>query len=440
MVVLFHDFGQGYCKDFILSEHFPDEMTCLEDLWEELSAFTYPERNSVEGRETIVEIVRFPSKEVRYFTNQFWTSRQRQANSLHEVSYRACFKPQLPRFFIERLTAGGGVVYDPFAGRGTTPVEAVLRGRRAVSNDINPLSAILTLPRFDPPSIHQVGDRLSMLEMDHENSADIDLSMFYHGKTESELVSLQACLNQRREDGTEDRVDRWIRMVATNRLTGHSKGFFSVYTLPPNQAVRPERQKLINKKRGQEPEYRDVKKLILGKTKSLLKGLGNIDRENIATVRDASFVLTEDASKTCAIENDSVDLTVTSPPFLNIVQYSSDNWLRCWFNGLDADRIEKEITMSSSLKDWERYMASVFRELFRITKEGGWVAFEVGEVRNGKVRLEESIVPIGIEAGFDCAGVLINSHKFTKTSNIWGVSNNSKGTNTNRIVLLKKPA
>lgn len=37
------------------------------------------------------------------YVNEFWTARQRQANPLHEISYRACFKPQLPRFFIERL-------------------------------------------------------------------------------------------------------------------------------------------------------------------------------------------------------------------------------------------------------------------------------------------------------------------------------------------------
>src|SRR5438445_12884741 len=41
------------------------------------------------------------------FVNEFWTARQRQAHSLHEISYRACFKPQLPRFFIERLTQPG---------------------------------------------------------------------------------------------------------------------------------------------------------------------------------------------------------------------------------------------------------------------------------------------------------------------------------------------
>lgn len=50
-----------------------------------------------------------PSTEVRegpilYLINEFWTSGQRQAHSIHEVSYRACFKPQLPEFFITRLT------------------------------------------------------------------------------------------------------------------------------------------------------------------------------------------------------------------------------------------------------------------------------------------------------------------------------------------------
>ena len=47
--------------------------------------------------------------------NEYWTSGQRQANSLHEISYRACFKPQLPEFFIARLTEPGDGVYDKSA-------------------------------------------------------------------------------------------------------------------------------------------------------------------------------------------------------------------------------------------------------------------------------------------------------------------------------------
>src|SRR3989442_483079 len=46
------------------------------------------------------------------YINEFWTAAQRAANRLHEVSYRACFKPQLPRFFIERLTRPDDVIYD----------------------------------------------------------------------------------------------------------------------------------------------------------------------------------------------------------------------------------------------------------------------------------------------------------------------------------------
>src|SRR3989475_5434102 len=96
------------------------------------------------------------SIEVPTCVNEFWTARQRAASSLHEISYRACFKPQLPRFFIERLTKPGEVVYDPFMGRGTTVVETALLNRIPRGCDINPLSVFLTKPRLEPPSVRQV--------------------------------------------------------------------------------------------------------------------------------------------------------------------------------------------------------------------------------------------------------------------------------------------
>jgi len=94
--------------------------------------------------------------------------------------------------------------------------------------------------------------------------------------------------------------------------------------------------------------------------------------------------------------------------------------------------------MCPTVEEWSKVMGDVFKELFRITKSGGWVAFEVGEVRKGKINLDKHVVPIGIEAGFVCKAILINLQKFTKTSNIWGIDNNTFGTNTNRIVLFRK--
>jgi hypothetical protein len=83
-------------------------------------------------------------------------------------------------------------------------------------------------------------------------------------------------------------------------------------------------------------------------------------------------------------------------------------------------------------------MTEVFHELARALKSGGHLAFEVGEVHGGKTKLEEAVLPCAVAAGLDPLLVLINDQKFTKTANCWGVDNNFKGTNTNRVVLCRK--
>jgi DNA modification methylase len=389
-------------------------------------------------RETPVDEIEIEGNVIARFINEFWTSKQRQNNPLHEISYRACFKAELPRFFINLFTNEGDIVYDPFAGRGTTIVEAALLGRNVISNDISPLSKILSEPRLSVPSLSEVEERLMRINFSERLKAEIDLSMFYHPDTEAEIVSLKNYLIEKSKLGKEDEIDRWIRMVATNRLTGHSKNFFSVYTLPPNQALSPQRQKKINKERNQKPAYKDVKKIILKKTADLTKGINDKLIEKLRVINKKAKFLTDDARQTKTIKSNSVNLTVTSPPFLDIVNYRDDNWLRCWFNNIDSEEIANKITISKKLPDWEEVMGVVFNELFRITKNNGWVAFEVGEVRKGKVKLDEHIVPLGINAGFKCEGIIINLQNFTKTANIWGIKNNEVGTNTNRIVLFRK--
>ena len=262
--------------------------------------------------------------------------------------------------------------------------------------------------------------------------------MFYHAHTEGEIVSLKNYLKEKRDNQNEDSLDSWIRMIATNRLTGHSSGFFSVYTLPPNQAVSPRSQIKINKKKNQTPEYKDIKKIILKKTKSLIRDTGESEKKRLKKISSKAKFYTENADNTRHIKDSSVKLTVTSPPFLNIVQYAQDNWLRCWFNSIDAQKIQKKITMSRKIEDWCKVMEKVFLELYRITKPEGYIAFEVGELRKGKVKLEEYVVPAGLDSGFTCEGIMINQQEFTKTANIWGIENNKIGTNTNRIVIFKK--
>jgi hypothetical protein len=370
------------------------------------------------------------------FVNEFWTAKQRQASSLHEVSYRACFKPQLPRFFIERLTQPGDVVHDPFMGRGTTPLEAALLGRIPCGSDINPLSLVLTRPRLRPPSQAEVVARVGDLDLSGSSEFPEDLLAFYHSDTLRELCALKRYLGLRQALGPLDPVDDWIAMVSLNRLTGHSAGFFSVYTLPPNQATSVKAQLRINQKRNQVPPRRDVRAILLKKSRQLLGDCDATVRATLAGVAARARLLTAPAHRTPAIASNSVALVVTSPPFLDIVQYATDNWLRCWFLGIDAKAVE--LTVPRKLEHWQAAMTDVFRELHRIVKPGGRVAFEVGEVHQGRTRLEEVVLPCGVTAGLEPELVLINDQQFTKTANCWGVDNNSKGTNTNRIVLFRK--
>jgi hypothetical protein len=366
---------------------------------------------------------------VRYFVNEYWTAGQRQAHRLHEVSYRACFKPQLPEFFIARLTRRGDTVYDPFAGRGTTPLQAALMGCRPVGNDINPLSEMLVRPRLEPISLHAVAKRLQAIDGGEIASDDDELSVFFHPRTLGRIRAIQDWLMARAVRGDLDGVDRWIRMVALNRLTGHSPGFFSVYTLPPNQATSIAAQRKINDRRGQSPPERDVDAIILKKSRGLIA-------DGFPPPHPPALLLTGPADATPLIADGSVDLVITSPPFLDIVDYEGDNWLRCWFAGIDpgAVRIDRHRTVAG----WETFVRAAFTELARVTRPGGTVAFEVGEVRGGKILLERNVIAAIAGLPFVVSGVMVNHQPFTKTANCWGISNNVTGTNSNRIVLARR--
>ena len=241
--------------------------------------------------------------------------------------------------------------------------------------------------------------RLERIDFSTCDSWPDELLVFYHPETLREICGLREYLGRRARRGALDEVDRWIRMVAVNRLTGHSSGFFSVYTLPPNQALSIDSQRRINAIRRQAPPRRHVPALILAKSRSLLR---NCDEPTLRALKLTARhyrLLTQSCSATPEIESGSVDLVVTSPPFLDVVDYAGDNWLRCWFCGIDAASVR--LTMVRRLEDWQTAMASVFEELARVLRPGGHVAFEVGEVRGGRLKLEDAVLPCGLAAGLE---------------------------------------
>ena len=361
-------------------------------------------------------------------TGEFWSARQRAGHALHEVSYRACYKPQLPAYFFNKFCHGESLVYDPFMGRGTTLIEAQLHGHRAIGNDINPLSIILTKPRLNPPALASIEKRLHRVNLNNDADFDNNLLVFFQRHTLREIYGWRAYFAQRQP---LDGVDAWLQMVACGRLTGHSPGFFSVYTLPPNLATSVMAQRKINARRQQVPPYRDTKKLIWRKSRQLLRH--PLPRH---FCRKDALLLTASAAHTPQIPDNSVDLVVTSPPFLDTVNYRQDNWLRVWF--CEVQIAEGKLWQLPSVKEWVTCMTAVLCELHRIIKKNGRIAFEVGEVRNSSLLLEHEVIRAAQQAGLVAENILINSQHFTKTAHCWGVANNRHGTNSNRIVVLQQ--
>lgn len=366
--------------------------------------------------------------------SEFWTSKQRQSNSIHEISYRACFKAELPRYFITKYSSENDVIYDPFSGRGTTGIEALLLGRNAIFNDINPLSKVISEARINIIPEKEIAKRIDLiLSAEKSLKCELDLSMFFHEQTLQEILKVKNYLLSKKE---LDITDKWIRLLVLSRLTGHSSGFLSTYTLPPNQAITPERQIKINEKYNNIFEYRSLKERCLKKYKILTNEIGIIEINSLNKVNKNAIFLNKDAEFTNEIAGESVDLIITSPPFLDVINYKQDNWLRCWFCGIDIEKIG--ISNFKHLEDWNNKMEKVLLELKRILKKDKYIAFEVGEVRNGKIKLENEVLKIAEKIGFSEIAILINKQNFSKTSNIWGVGNNLKGTNSNRILLIKK--
>ena len=384
------------------------------------------------------ETVRTASGSYKRTTGEFWTEQQRQMHSLHYiVSYRASFKPELPEFFISRYSKPGQVVLDPFNGRGTTALQANLMGRIAFGGDVNPMSERISYPKTRPVTAAELKQALDAIPLDPGTPVEGEeaFAMFYHPQTFREIAGLKRRLRTHRTD-----ADRFIELVSLSRLHGHSTGFFSVYSFP-QISVTPENQRKINERRRQTPDYRPIKQRILRKAQLSLRDA------DVAAIRSAAehnrFEVCD--ARALSFPDACADLIVTSPPFLNKADYLTDNWLELWFLDIPQAPLEASVVQTSSLRRWVEFIGPAIAEMDRVLRTGGVAVVEVGEVVHAgqMVYLDEVIVDIvenlrknGCRLAVE--QVLIHVQNFTKLANCFNVDNNKKGTNTHRLVVLRK--
>lgn len=397
------------------------------------------------------------SSSVNVIEKELWTNKQRQMLSIHyTVSYRGSFKPELPNYFIQKYlnndefkllkTKKLPIVFDPFVGRGTTVIQANLLGYAGWGNDINPMSEKIISTLTNPPAIEEIKERLASIPFDKERNKLLDkkeikrfgLDAFYHNDTLKQLLNLKEYLR----NSSRDYVDNFIEIIAMSRLHGHSSGFFSAYSFP-QISVLPESQLKINQKHGN-PQPKDVPVLILRKARSSLSDNDKFDKMLISRKQNkiTSYDICNLPKKD--YPDNSVDLIITSPPFLAQVDYVLDNWLECWFLDIEQESFKDDLVQTPSLETWKVFMTKALTQMLRVLKPKKHCIVEVGDVncsinnKKTKINLDEIVEELGRKAGFIIQSRLIHKQKFTKLSNCFKVENNVKGVNTQRMVVFTK--
>ena len=296
----------------------------------------------------------------------------RDQHPLHALCpYFAMFPPSFAREHIARFTKPGDVVLDPFSGRGTTLLEASLRDRRTLASDINPVAACVTGAKARVPSLDAVNSRLNELHAEFEGAplGEIEsersalppfFGQAFHLHTLREILFLR-----RRLDWQANDTDCFIAALALGSLHGEmdrSPSYFS-NQMPRTISTKPGYSVRYWRARGLVAKRKHVFDLLRQRAHLRLRegrprGLGVSVRSD---VRSLGRVLLP--------WEQSVQLVVTSPPYLNVTNFEEDQWLRLWFLGGAPEpthcRISHDDRHTSAERYW-RFIAAAWKGIARL--------------------------------------------------------------------------
>ena len=372
--------------------------------------------------------------------------------------FPAKFPPQLPRFLIEQLSAPGDVILDPMLGSGTTLVEAVRLGRRAIGCDIDPLARMIArakLTPIDPSAALQTG--LSVLSAAQNDCWQDgyrlrqDFLLRFDGKTadfidywflpqhQIELFSLL----QRIEALPQGSIRDFLSVVFSSTIIAKSGGVSLARDLAHTRPHRDMKKQPVS-------AFVEFAKRLERNVAAIGNGMPlETEASSYLSVNGAmdssegqsqAEVLAASAAET-GLPPESIDLIITSPPYANnaidymrahkfslvwfgwkITELSS---IRAQYLGHDAlsDKeyqnlpyqcqvtiatlAERDVRKAKTLRRYFGEMATVIAEMKRVLKRGGTTVIVVAtsNLRGIDVQTHKALASIGESAGFDLAGI-----------------------------------
>lgn len=325
-------------------------------------------------------------------------------NRLHSLCpYFAMFPESFARRHIRRFTKPGDFVLDPFSGRGTTLLQALLMGRNAAAVDINPVAYCISAAKANVPSIDRVLSELRRIEAKYYKASKTRLdkerrslppffSRAFYFTTLRQILFLRRHL-----DWQHNSVHRFIAALVLGSLHGEmdkSSAYLSnqmprTISTKPNYSLKYWREKrLWPKKRDAFQILRDRVELRLGGEKPLLRGK--------VVLRDAR----RSAPAFPALRK-RVKAVITSPPYLDVTSYEEDQWLRLWFLGCESKPTYGRISKDDRHVEKENYwgfLKDVWKGIAPLLRPNAKLICRIGAKRMEKrgitLGLKQSILEV----------------------------------------------
>jgi DNA methylase len=289
-----------------------------------------------------------------------------------------------PESFVERwvgdLTKRGDVVLDPFCGRGTTPFQSLLMGRKAIGADINPVAYCITKAKTRAPSAKALRHRITKLEHAFDNRSwemqRRELPEFFHFAFARvalrQLIYLRSTLRWQESD-----TDSMIAALALGALHGESQKSNSYLSnqMPRTISTKPAYSVGFWKAHGYTAPERDVFALLREKVSFRYESGPPCGRGHVLLTdfRELPRLLTDSAVR--------IRCVITSPPYLDVTSFEEDQWLRLWFLGGQTRPTYRVVSKDDRHEKAEPYwdlISDMWRVLGQVLAEKANVVIRIG--------------------------------------------------------------
>lgn len=328
--------------------------------------------------------------------NLDWSRKQNKYFSgIHGISsYLAMFGPAMPSYFIKKYSNEGDLVMDNFSGRGTTALVARELNRKFVGNDLNPYAYVLSKFKISKISKNAILKQIEIMRTKYLQSKYRFIKIGTNSQNVNEMLYFYSEETYRQLLFIRDNYGKLWHSAssAVNAILAFALGLMHGPTKKNGETIYFS-LKMPNTI-SMSPNYVKNYSLKNNLTRPIVNIFDNLkDRVNkkyhdiMSSDFDGKIFYSDSTKKNRYIKDESVGLVITSPPYLNIVNYTTSNWLKLWLLGYDRMELRKEIKLSDNLKfdNYVQFIKKYLNSIYTKLKNKAKVCIIVGDVFDQKV-------------------------------------------------------